>query len=128
MNLSSMAYSLYKDEILVEILNHLLTILHNDKILYPKLILNLSTICHSKSDYKKSLSLIDYGIEYSINNNNVNALPKLFFRKFSSELNLEISNYKNSLDKAILMAEINNQSFLKDRFIMSAEKYYGIII
>ena len=126
MNLSSMDYNLYKDETSFEILSHLLSLSNVDNFIYPKLILNLSTIYHNKKSYYKSLELVEYGINYCINNENKEILSKMFFRKFSSELNLGMNNYKDSLNKAILLAEINNNEYLKKIFITSARKIYNV--
>lgn len=126
MNLLTMEYDFYEDEICVEILHHLLTLSNYDRILYPKISLNLSTIYHKKGNYRKSLYFTEKGIMYCIKNKSLDVLPKLFFRKFSSELILEIGTYKESLNKAIFTAEINNQEFLKKRFTTSAEKFYGV--
>ena len=126
MNLSAMGYNLYKNETSFEISSHLLDISHRDDIVYPKLFLNLSTIYHYKSNYKKSLDLSQEGIQYCLKNSNKDILSKLFFRKFTSELNLGIDNYKNSLNKAILLAEINNNDYLENIFINSAEKFYNV--
>lgn len=126
MNLSTMGYKSYKSENLFEILCYLLSISPKDNSIYPSLILNLSTIYHNKNNYKESLNLVEYGIEYSIYNNTQDTLPQLFFRKFTCELNLGIKNYRNSLSKAILLAEINNNDYLKNIFIKNAEKIYSV--
>lgn len=126
MNLSAMGHNFYQNEISFEILSYLLGISHRDDIIYPNLILNLSTIYHNKKNHDKSLDLIDYGIQYSIYNDSKDILSKLFFRKFTSELNLGIDNYKDSLNKAILLAEINDQKYLKNIFINSAERFYNV--
>lgn len=128
MNLSIMAYNLYKSELSLEILTFILPSLNCDRIIYPKLILNLSTIYHIKEDFGKSLSLVNEGIEFCINNRNFEALSKLFFRKFTSELKLGISNYKDSLQKAIFLAEMSKQDSNKNKFKESAKKIYGVEI
>lgn len=74
--------------------------------------------------YRKSLNLVEDGIQHCIYGNNKDILSKLFFRKFTSELNLGIDNYKNSLNKAILFAEINNHEYLKNIFINSAKEFF----
>lgn len=127
MNISTMSHSFYKDEIYIELLSHLSKLSSNNKILYPKMLSNLATLYHRKGRYKKSFYIVNKGIDYCIKNNNLDILPKFFFRKFTSEVNLNMeNNYKETLKKAIFMAEINNQAYLKDIFVNNAEKIYEV--
>ena len=128
MNISTMAYSFYEDKTYIGMLSYLITLLNNNNILYPKSVLNLATLYHKKGDYRKSFYLADKGITYCIENKCLDILPKFFFRKFTSELNLGLKNYEEMLKKAIFLAEINNQEYLKNIFITNAEKIYGVSI
>jgi len=128
MNIATMAYSLYEDKTCIGLLSHIITLSNNDNILYPKSVLNLSTVYHKKGDFKKSFYLTDKGITYCIKNKCLYVLPKFFFRKFTSELNLGLKNYEETLRKAIFLAEINHQEYLKDIFITSAKNIYGVAI
>lgn len=128
MNISIMAYSFYEDKIFMEILTYLSTLTNDDITLYPKLILNLSTLCYKNNDYEKSLYFVNQGIDYCIKRKSLDVLPKFFFRKFTLEFRTDMKNYKNALEKAIFLAEINNQEYLKDIFITNAESIYGIRI
>lgn len=128
MNILTMKYDFYQNKLCIEILSYLLTLLEDDALLYPKLILNLATLHNKRGNYKESLYLTNKGIEYCIQNKSLEILPKLFFRKFSSEIHLNIKGYEKTLRKAILMAEINNQDHLKEIFLNDAEKIYGVSV
>lgn len=128
MNISTMSYDLCKDKLCIEILTYLLTLLDGDNIVYPKAALNLSTLHHRKGSYEKCIALTNKGIDYCIKNNSLDVLPKLLFRKFSSEVILDKKEHKDTLKKAIFMAEVNNQEYLKEIFKNDAEKIYGVVI
>ncbi|SDX13189.1 hypothetical protein [Tepidimicrobium xylanilyticum] len=127
-NISTMAYSLYVDETYLNLLSHIRTLLYEDNILFPKSVINLATLYYIKGEYEKSLYFSDKGIEYCIKNKSLDILPKFFFRKFTSELNLGFKNYEETLRKAIFLAEINDQEYIKNIFIRNAEKYYGVTV
>ncbi len=126
MNLATLKYYMTRNNSYMDILSHLLTLDLNDKVITPKIILNLSTMYHINNEHIKALSLTNFGIKYCIKNQNLQALPKLYFRQFVSELNLDIKCYMESLNNALFTAEINNQYFLKRQFIASAKTYYNI--
>ena len=126
MNLATLKYYMTKNNSYRDILYHLLSLDLNDVVITPKIILNLASMYQEIYEYNKVLSLVNYGITYCITNQNLQALPKLYFRKFVSELNLDFKCYMESLNKAIFTAEINNQEFLKQQFISSAYRYYNI--
>lgn len=128
MNISTMKYDLDEDKIFIEILNYLSTLLEDNIILYPKIILNLAAIYHVKEDYDKCLNLTKNGIDYCIKNKNFDIMPKFFFRKFTTEAILGMKDYKDTLKKAVFMAEINNQEYLKRIFINSAKNFYNTSI
>lgn len=128
MNISTMKYDFHRDGLYIEILTYLLTLLGDNTLLYPKLILNLATLHNKKRNYNRSLHLTNKGIDYCIKNKSLEVLPKLFFRKFSSEVNLDIKGCEKTLEKAIFMSEINNQEYLKEIFISDAKEIYGIPI
>lgn len=126
MNLATLKYYMTKNNFYRDILSHLLSLDLNDVVITPKIILNLASMYQENYEYNKVLSLVNYGITYCIKNQNLQALPKLYFRKFVGELNLDFKCYMESLNKAIFTAEINNQEFLKQQFISSAYRYYNI--
>lgn len=72
------------------------------------------------------INFITKGIDYSISNKNFDSLSKLFFRKFSAEINLNIDSYKDSLRRAVFMEEINKQDYIKNVILKVSKDFYSV--
>lgn len=126
MNLGVLSNKFYNNKKSIDMLEYLLPLVKNHKDLYPKLAFNLSSIYQTKDEYTNSLNFITKGIDYSISNKNFDSLSKLFFRKFSAEINLNIDSYKDSLRRAVFMEEINKQDYIKNVILKVSKDFYSV--
>lgn len=79
-----------------------------DRALTPKLYYILSYNSHSLDLHQKALELATAGIEYCINNDSLAFLPLLLGRKGIALKHLNQNNWKEPIDKAICILELQN--------------------
>lgn len=128
MNLSLLNFELTYERHFIDILAYLLSLCNEDKIIYPKMLYNISFMYHIDFCNIKALEFADRGIEYCSKVGILSVIPKLYFRKGIAEFLLDQKNYFNSLSKSIFFAEFNKQQYLKSFIIKSLKRNYGIIL